>query len=68
MITNFQNGILATPNLGGSDYAGLFGTKVWFVDGDNGSDSGPGSNDFPFQQFKRELLWLEVWTQFTLDP
>ena len=41
-LTKFPNGILATPNLGGSEFAGMFGTKVWFVDGDNGLDGNSG--------------------------
>jgi len=52
MLTKFPNGILATPNLGGGDSAGLFGTKVWFVDGDNGNDAGQGSNEDPFKKIQ----------------
>jgi len=48
-ITNFPDGIMATPSVGGnSDFAGWFGTDVWFVDGDNGNDSNVGSSTEPF--------------------
>jgi len=55
MLTIFPNGILATPNLGGGDLAGLFGTNVWFVDGDNGNDAGQGSNEDPFQTIQKGI-------------
>jgi len=54
-LTKYPNGILATPNIGGSDYAGMFGTKVWFVDGDNGSDGNPGTNDKPFASIQNAI-------------
>ena len=47
-LTKFPNGILATPSIGGSDFAGWFGTNVFFVDGDNGNDSNVGSSAEPF--------------------
>jgi len=43
-LTHLPHGLLATPNLGGSqDFAGFFETNVYFVDGDNGSDSNEGT-------------------------
>jgi len=53
-LTNFPNGILATPNLG-SDYAGLFNTNVWYVDGDNGSDDNYGDHDAPFKTIQAAI-------------
>lgn len=38
-LTNFPNGILATPNVGSGKFHGLWSGKVLFVDGTNGSDS-----------------------------
>jgi len=55
MLTNFPNGILATPNLGGGDFAGWFNTGVWFVDGDNGSDGNNGSHDAPFKTIQKGI-------------
>ena len=55
MLTKFPNGIFATPNLGGGDYAGLFGSDVWFVDGDNGNDGNAGSNDYPFATIQHAI-------------
>jgi len=46
-LTNFPNGIMATPNLGGNDFAGWFDSNVYFVDGDNGSDDNNGSMETP---------------------
>lgn len=55
MLTNFPSGILATPNLGGGDYAGLFGTNVWFVDGTYGADGNEGSHDAPFATIQKAI-------------
>ena len=55
-LTNFPNGILATPNLGGtSDGAGWFDTNLWYVDGDNGSDSNAGSMTKPFATIQKAI-------------
>jgi hypothetical protein len=51
-LTHFPHGVLATPNLGGNNsFEGWFGTKIWYVDGDNGSDDGGNgsSMDTPFK-------------------
>lgn len=44
-LTNFPNGIFATPNIGGgNDYAGWWlGKKSWYVDDDRGSDGNVGN-------------------------
>lgn len=42
-LTNFPNGILATPNIGGDGYAGWWGNDIWYVDDTDGSDSHSGS-------------------------
>ena len=57
MLTNFPNGILATPNLGGGSnvYPGYFGTNVWFVDGTNGGDGNEGSMDAPFATIQKAI-------------
>jgi len=48
-LTRFPDGIMATPLIGGDNvYAGWYGTNVWFVDGDNGNDSNPGTSTEPF--------------------
>jgi hypothetical protein len=50
-ITNFPNGIWATPNLGasgGDSYDGFFSNEVYYVDGVNGSDTANGDAEHPF--------------------
>jgi len=45
-LTNFPNGVLATPNLGGdgrNSYAGWWGNDIWYVDDIAGSDSNRGT-------------------------
>ena len=56
-LTKFPNGIQATPFVGGcSDFAGWFGTNVWYVDGDNGSDSQSiGDMDSPFATIQKAI-------------
>lgn len=56
-LTNFPNGIMATPNLGGSSgsFDGLFGTNVWFVDGAYGSDGNVGSTTAPFATIQKAI-------------
>lgn len=44
MLTNFPNGIFATPNLGGNVLGMFSGTNTWFVDGDYGSDANSGTS------------------------
>ena len=41
MPSRFQHGVLATPNVG-SELAGLWTNRLYFVDGDGGSDSNDG--------------------------
>ena len=48
MLTNFPNGIFATPNVGGGLDA-FSGNKIFFVDGDNGNDGNQGTS--PDQAF-----------------
>ena len=56
MLTNFPNGILATPNLGGgNEYAGLFGTGVLFVDGVLGGDGNDGSSEAPLATIQKAI-------------
>lgn len=47
-LTNFPNGILATPNLGGGGMDSLMSLweseNIWYVDGDNGSASNAGNS------------------------
>jgi len=49
-LTKFPYGIQAAPIVGGSDFAGYFDTKVWWVDGTYGSDDNSGAN--PTSAFK----------------
>jgi len=67
-LTNFPNGILATPNLGGGDYAGLFDSKVYFVDGDNGNDAGQGTNEDPFKTIQAAITYADTMDTIYIRP
>jgi hypothetical protein len=54
-LTNFPAGILATPNIGGSSFAGWFNRNVWFVDGTLGSDGNNGGHDTPFKTIQKAI-------------
>lgn len=54
-ITNFPNGIFATPNLGGSSFASWFSTNTYYVDGTNGSDGYDGSMQYPFATIQKAI-------------
>jgi len=54
MLSNFPNGIFATPNLGGG-ITGPTTSKSWFVDGDNGSDGNDGSYENPFKTIQKGI-------------
>ncbi len=43
-LTNFPNGIFATPVVGANKFAGLWTSRVWFVDGTNGLNGNPGTD------------------------
>ena len=55
MITNLPDGLFATPLIGAADFAGWFGTNVYFVDGDNGSDGNDGSSSYPFATIQNAI-------------
>jgi hypothetical protein len=54
-LTNYPNGIFATPNVGGEDFAGWFGTDVFYVDGDDGNDDNDGSMSHPFKTIQNGI-------------
>ncbi len=43
-LTNFPNGVLATPVVGANKFAGFWTNRVWFVDGANGLDGNSGKD------------------------
>ena len=67
-ITNYPNGIFATPNLGGSDFAGLFGGTVLFVDGVNGIDGNAGTNESPFATIQYAINASSIYGTIYVRP
>ena len=68
-LTNFPNGIYATPNLGGgSDYDGFFGTNVWGVDGVKGNDGNAGSLDSPFATIQAAVTAAGIYDTIYVRP
>ena len=43
------------PMVGDINYAGWFGTKAWYVDGDNGGDEQAGTMDKPFATIQHAI-------------
>ena len=43
-LTNFPNGIFASPVVGADHFAGMWRGRVWFVDGTNGLNGNPGTD------------------------
>jgi hypothetical protein len=56
-LTRFPHGIFANPNIGGSNhFAGWFGTKIYYVDGNTGSDGNEGTDfEIPIKTIQRAI-------------
>jgi hypothetical protein len=70
-ITNFPNGIWATPNLGasgGDSYDGFFGNEVYYVDGVNGADTYNGDAEHPFATIQAAVTAAAAYDTIYVRP